>query len=248
MRVQDISYGGGLVRESGLRRMTRWGCGMLLVQAIFQIAYGVLWPEPYARGWWLVLELIFVGQTICAYEGVRMGFSHLYLFLQGGLQDIGVALIVFPWIVRFYERVSTGRFFDRILGWVTRMVERHKTELQGFGLVGLFLFIFLPVSGTGMLVGVAVGYLLAMPMRRVVPVIVAATLSSLGVLLAFFDWFEPILQSKNADLAQYFAWVLLAGLLILGWAYGAAKKRIARWRSAGEPVVSLREASAEAGE
>jgi hypothetical protein len=68
------------------------------------------------------------------------------------------------------------------------------------------------------------------------------------VLLAFFDWFEPILQSKNADLAQYFAWVLLAGLLILGWAYGAAKKRIARWRSAGEPVVSLREASAEAGE
>jgi len=248
MLAQDFSYGGGLVRESGLRRMTRWGCALLLIQAVIQIAYGVLWPEPYARGWRLVLELIFVGQTICAYEGVRMGFSHIYVFLQGGLQDIGVALIVFPWLVRFYERVSTGRFFDKILGWIIRVAERYGEELRGFGLVGLFLFIFMPVGGTGMLVGIAVGYLLAMPMRQVVPVIAAATLSSLGVLLAFFDWFEPILQSANADLAKYFALVLLAILLILGWAYSAARKRIERWRNVGEPVPALREAAAEAGE
>ena len=79
-----------------------------------------------------------------------------------------------------------------------------------------------------MLVGIAVSYLLSMHMRRVMPVMAAATLSSLGVLLAFFDWFEPFLQSANADLARYFAWVMLAGLLILGWIYSAVKKWIAR--------------------
>jgi uncharacterized membrane protein len=248
MRDQDFAYGGGLVTERGLRRMTRWGCALLAVLACYMITLAVIWPEPYARGWWLVLELLAVGQTVCAYDGVRLGFGNAYVFIQGGLQDIGVAFLIFPWVVRFYEHVSSGRFFDKILGWVARTAERHREELQGFGIVGLFLFVFLPVSGTGMLAGVAVGYLLCLPMRVVVPVIMAATLSSLGVLLVFFDWFEPILRSANAGLAQYFGWILLFGLLVLGWLYGAARKRLARWRSTGAALQPLREVVAEAGE
>ena len=89
MEIGEREYRGGLITESGLRRMRRWGFVVLGNWAPILVAYGLLWPEPYARGWWLVLELFAVGRTVCAYEGVRLGFSELYLLIQGGAQDIG---------------------------------------------------------------------------------------------------------------------------------------------------------------
>ena len=227
MNHESTNYG-GLVTEAGLRRMSQAGYFMLALWLIFLVVCGVLWPKPYARGWWLVLELFAVGRTVCTYEGIRLGFSSLYLLVQGGAQDIAYGLIVFPWIARFYERVARDRAVDRLLQRVTRIAESHQERLQKYGAVGLFLFVFFPLSGTGTLVGSIVGYLIGIPMRLVVPVVVAGHLSSLLFLLVFFDWLEPILRSGNAGLAQYFAWILLVVLLFLGWLYRALKNYFSR--------------------
>lgn len=249
MRDQEFAYGGGLVTERGLRLMSRWGLGVLAVWAGALGTWAVLWPDPYAHGWWLVLELFAVGRTVCAYEGIRLGFSGTYLLIQGGAQDIGFYLIIFPWVVRFHEHVARVRFIGRILGSVTRAAERHQQRLQGFGAVGLFLFVFFPISGTGTLVGSVVGYLLGMRMRLVIPVVIAGHLASIAFLLAFFDWLEPVLHSVNAGFAQYFAWILLVSLVVLGWLYGVVKSRIAQWRGTlPELPRGDREAVAEAGE
>ena len=228
MRDPNFVYGGGLVTERGLRQMTRWGFIILAIGAVVLVLCGLFWPEPYARGWWLVLELFTVGRTVCAYEGVRLGFSKAYLLFQGGAQDVGFFLLVFPWVIRFYERVSSNRFVDRILGSVTRAAERNRDRIQGYGTVGLFLFAFFPASGTGTLVGCMVGYLLGLPVRLAVPVVIAGHLLCLVFLLAFFEWLEPVLRSMNEGFAQYFAWVFLAVLVVAGWLYSVLKKRFAR--------------------
>ncbi len=228
MGESETSYGGGIVTERGLRTMSRWGFIIMAVWAVFLLTWGFLWPEPYAHGWWLVLELFAVGRTVCAYEGVRLGFSNFYLLVQGGAQDIGIFFLVFPWIVRFYARVSHVGLVDRILGSVTRAAERHRERLRGYGAVGLYLFVFFPVSGTGTLVGCVVGYLLGMPMRQAVPIVIAGHLSCLVFLLAFFDWLEPVLSSVNEGLGQYFAWIFLIILLAGGWLYGKIRQRYGR--------------------
>lgn len=238
----------GLITERGLRLMSRWGWSILGLWAIALITWAILWPEPYRKGWWLVLELIFVGRTVCAYEGVRLGFSNWYIFVQGGLQDIGMFLVVFPYFARFYAHVARVRYIDRILRKLAEMAERHRDRLQGMGLVGLFLFVFFPVSGTGTLVGCVVGYMLGLHLRGVVPVVIAGHVSCLIILLGFFDQLEPALRALDEGFAQYFAWIFLATMLLCGWLYGTLKKRFSRSEEAVEPVPVGMEAEAAASE
>lgn len=246
MRDPDFAYGGGLVTERGLRRMTRWGCVLVALWTTILVIWGMLVPEPYARGYWLVFDNFFIGRAVCMYEGVRMNFGRIYLLIQGGGQDIGMTLITFPWIVRFYHRVSQGRLVDRILGSVTQAAERNQQRLRGFGAVGLYLFVFFPLAGTGTLVGSVVGYLLGMRMGLVLPVVIAGHLSSLIFLLTFFDWLEPMLRSANEGLAQYFAWIALAVVVVAGWLFRTVKNRLFPATGANASPQPLPDAEANA--
>lgn len=245
MLEEKLAYG-GLITDAGLRRMQRWGFGVAGVWALTLLVYAVLWPEPYRDGWWLVLQLLFVGRTVCAYEGVRLGFSSPYLVLQGSTQDIAMFLMIFPLFVRFYERVARDRAIDRLFRSLTKAAEGHQKALQGYGALGLFLFVFFPISGTGTLVGSVVGYLIGIKMRIVVPVVISAHLTCLFVLLAFFDWLAPVLQSVNEGVAQYFAWIILAVVVGLGWLYKVLRPRIDRWRGLEEPLPPMGKAEAAA--
>jgi len=249
MQEVKAAYG-GLITDAGLRRMQRWGFAVTAAWVLTLLMWALLWPDPYVGGWWLVVQLFAVGRTVCAYEGVRLGFSNLYLFVQGGTQDIAGFLLVFPLFVRFYEKVAGGRAIDRILRGLTQAAEKHQKHLQGYGAIGLFLFVFFPVSGTGTLIGSVVGYLLGLRMQMVIPVVVTAHLSSLFVLLVFFEWLQPLLLSVNEGFAKYFAWILLAAMVLAGWLYGQASAWLAARRTLPRTGQRLKEAeaAAEAGD
>ena len=221
---EDRAPFGGLITRQGLRQMHRTGWLVLGIWALYLVAYGVAWPEPYSKGGWLVIELFAIGRAVCAYEGVRMGFSDFYLFVQGGAQDIGFCLVVFPWVARFYERVARDTIVDRLLRHFVLAAEKHTASMQRFGAAGLFLFVFFPLAGTGTLVGSIVGYLIGLPMRLVLPIVIAGHLLSLVVLLGFFDWLEPLLRDTNEGVAQYFAWIFLVGIIAMTGLYRGIKR------------------------
>ena len=220
MREVDFSYG-GLVTERVLRRMSRYGYLVFAVWTVILVTWGLLDPDPYARGWWLVLENLFAGRGVCLYEGVRLGFGRVYLIVQCGGQDLGMTLVTVPWIIRFHHRVSQGRVFDRILRGLDEAAERNQKRLRGWGVAGLFLFAFMPTAGP--MLGTVAGYLLGMRMRVVLPAVLAGHITSLLVFLSFFDWLEPVLRASNEGLATYFAWIGLALVLTAGAVARAVK-------------------------
>ena len=234
------AYGGGLVTEQGLRRMSRAGWALLLAWVCTLVVWGVLRPDPYAKGWMLVLEMMAAGRLVCIYEGVRMGFSKAYLFVQSGPQDAVMLFIVFPWVVRAYERAVRGRAIDRFLRRLTHVAGQHQQKLERFGTLGLFLFVFFPMTST--LVGGVVGYLLGMPVRLVVPAVLLGHVLSVACLMVFFDWLEPVIRSFNEGFAQYFAWILLAVIIVVGWLFSVLKRWLASRRGASAPAQPLEEA------
>lgn len=242
MPQEDLIYGGGLVTERGLRRMSRWGYAVFAVWAATLLVWGIVSPEPHALGWWLALDNLLAGRGVCLYEGIRLGFGRLYLVLQCGGQDLAMTLITVPWIIRFHHHVSRSRFFDRFLRQVDAAAEKNQERLQGFGAVGLFCFAFMPTAGPMM--GSVVGYLLGMPMRRVLPAVLAGHVTSLLVFMTFFNWLEPTLRSTNEGLAKYFAWIGLALVLLVGWLYRTARKHLARRHDETPESVVLGEAEA----
>lgn len=242
---ENRAYGGGLVTECDLRRMSRWGYAVFTVWALVLVACGVLAPDPHALGWWLVLDNLLAGRGVCLYEGVRLGFGRPYLIFQCGGQDLAMTLVTVPWIIRFHHHVSQGRFFDKLLGRIDEAAERTQDRLQGFGALGLFFFAFMPTAGP--MLGSVVGYLLGMPMRLVLTAVIAGHLTSLLTFMTFFHWFEPMLRSTNEGLATYFAWIGLATVLLVGWLFRTLRGWLNRPRGipAGTPPAADSEVGIE---
>lgn len=79
---------------------------------------------------------------------------------------IGGVLPVFP-ILWFLENLTAGlrkiKSFDRFFGWLFEHTRAKSGLIERFELVGLTLFMALPVPGTGIWTGCVAAYLLELP-------------------------------------------------------------------------------------
>ena len=79
---------------------------------------------------------------------------------------IGGVLPVFP-ILWFLENLTAGLrkidVFDRFFGWLFEHTRAKSSLIEKFELVGLTLFMALPVPGTGIWTGCVAAYLLEIP-------------------------------------------------------------------------------------
>jgi uncharacterized membrane protein len=189
------------------------------------VAWGVLEPEPYADGWRLVLELLFVGRLVNVADGIAAGFSNGYLLLQSGVQDIVLLLVLYPVVVAAHEgSVARGGFVGRRIDTLRRTAERQKHLVEPVGAIGLWVFVFFPFWSTGALVGGVVGYLLGMRPGVVFFSVLSGHVVSVVLLILFFDFMREMTAAIDVGLARYAPWVVLAvicgGMFLYRWVRG----------------------------
>ena len=86
-------------------------------------------------------------------------------------------LFVFSWHhLLVIKRLRT--MFDRI----HKAADTHKGKIQRYGIIGLFVFVWLPFWMTGPVVGCVIGFLLGLKARFNIPVVLA------GTYVAIFGW------------------------------------------------------------
>lgn len=225
MQELHDEYGGGLISEQDLRRISRWGWILLAIWAIVLIAYAVVVPNPYAKGWLFVLELAFLGHVVSIYEAIQLDCSKTYMLIQNLLQDIILLLLLYPWIVRIYEKAVGGKRATRFVYRITESARHHQKWIRPFGALGLWGFVFFPFWSTGVLVGGVIGYFLGMPTWLVFSSVFLGHGLSVLSLVFFFDWLAPKMERFDEGFARYFAWILIAAVFATGWTY----QRIKRW-------------------
>ncbi len=77
-------------------------------------------------------------------------------------------LAVFPRLNRFIERTQTA-------------AERHHDKVRRYGILGLFVFVWVPFWMTGPVVGSVIGYMLGFPAWLTLSVVIAGTFMTLLV-------------------------------------------------------------------
>ena len=214
-----------------LRRIHRVGWGLFLAWAGALIAWGVVQPEPYADGWRLVLELLFLGRLVSIADGIANGFSSAYLLLQNGLEDIVLLLVMYPWVVAAYEGVGGHRWLKGTIDRVRRAAEANRKVVEPWGVLGLWVFVFFPFWSTGALVGGVVGYLLGMRTWLVFTSVITGHLVSVVSLVWFFDGTREVLASFEQGWVRFLPWAVLA-LLLLGTLLWRGVRRVLRGRNA----------------
>ena len=99
------------------------------------------------------------------------------------------------------------RTFDR----VQKAAETHKSKVERYGIIGLFVFVWFPFWMTGPVVGCVIGFLLGLRIR----INLAAVLA--GTYTAIFGWalFMKTIHDHAATTSTYTTGVLVVLVLIM---------------------------------
>ncbi len=193
--------------DKSLRFIERSGQLTLTVTIAFFVAMGLMFPEPYADVWQLVLTHMVAGRAGNVGYGLELGFSPLFLLFQCAIQDFIILLLCYPLIVAGYRKAVEWPYIGSTLEGIRQSADKHKTRIEPYGVVGLMVFVIFPFWSTGPLVGAVVGFLIGMRTW------VAFTSVMLGNVVAVALW--VFLFKRMRDFNQHLTNGILVSILVV---------------------------------
>ncbi len=177
---------------------------------------------------WLGIRLVFfpegsqglVGMTATGLIfGRAAGMAFGYSFKLGHSTVISISmiietilvLIIYPLFVFSWRQLLVINWLKNIFGRISKAAEAHKGKVQRYGIIGLFVFVFLPFWMTGPVVGCVIGYLLGLRAW----VNISAVLG--GTYVAIFCWAFFLRQflDRVASYSTYSATAVMAMLVVI---------------------------------
>ncbi len=107
--------------------------------------------------------------------GIAMGVDPLLVFSTALLANIAVIPFAFLGLDLFYELLSKNKLVKK---YVERTRRKATPRVQKYGLLGLLLFVAVPLPGTGAYTGVIAAWLFGFDRKK------STTVISLGVITA----------------------------------------------------------------
>lgn len=101
--------------------------------------------------------------------GVSLGLSYFEAFVVGFIGNIIPIYFIVKYIGPIFDFFGRFKIFKKIIDWAsdraTKKIEESE-KLQNFTALGLFLFVAIPVPGTGAWVGSLIANFLHVPLKK----------------------------------------------------------------------------------
>ncbi len=154
-----------------------------------------------------------VGRAAGMSFGYASGLRHPAVITSNVLVETIQVLVIYPLFVLSWQNLVDVRHAQRLLVTLRHSAEANQPRVARYGMVGLFVFVFLPFWMTGPVVGSIIGFLIGLKTQHNLPIVLAATYAAVAVWAVFFE-------SMNEWLAAYgryaaFGLVLLVALAAL---------------------------------
>ena len=128
------------------------------------------------------------GMIAAALLGVPFGRAFLICFV-GNMLPIPFIL----WLIRpVFNWLKGRKHLKRLADWMERKVEKNREKVLRYEVLGLLLFVAIPLPGTGGWTGSLVAALLDMPMKKTLPVITLGVLIA-GIIMSIITYGLPAL-------------------------------------------------------
>ena len=126
------------------------------------------------------------GMIFAAILGIPFAQAFLFCFL-GNIIPIPFILLFLRKIFALLERF---KFTRKIVQWVEDKGHKASRKLGKYDLLSLFIFVAIPLPGTGGWTGSLISVLLDLQIRRAFPAIALGVLAAGGI-MSFFTYFIP---------------------------------------------------------
>lgn len=120
--------------------------------------------------------------------GVGLGLSYFQAFLIGFIGNIIPIYFIVKYIGPIFDFLGRFKFFKKIIDWASNKAIKHieeSTRLQNFTALGLYLFVAIPLPGTGAWVGSLIANFLHVPLKKAcIPLILGVLTAGTIILIA----------------------------------------------------------------
>lgn len=155
-------------------------------------------------------EVIF-GRAAAMAFGYSLGMGHGLVITVCMLLETILVFLFYPLFVFSFRHLLQIRWLKRSFDRIHRSAQTHKGTVQRYGIIGLFVFVWLPFFMTGPVVGCVIGFLLGLRIRWNMAAVLAGTYT------AIIGWaiFMRTIHEHAVSTSSYSAGILLVLLMIL---------------------------------
>ncbi len=118
--------------------------------------------------------------------GVGMGLSYFEAFICGFIGNIIPIYFIVKYIRPLFDFFGRFKIFKKIIDWATEKASKKIEEsekLQNFTALGLYLFVAIPLPGTGAWIGSLIANFLNEPFKKaVIPLVLGVFTAGIIVL------------------------------------------------------------------
>lgn len=191
------------------------------------VALGVLWildPALCREILAVMAAAFFGGRMPGILTGLELGLGSALTSLVNIAFNTCWLLLLLPAFQRATARAGSSELVRRFFSSAERRAQQQTARIGRIGILGLVLFVWLPLPGTGAFVGALIGLLLGMPMVRLLPLLLVSMWVGVVSWTYGIDWIF-LVTGKTGHIV---AWVV-TGICLL-WAC------VTRFRTAREHV------------
>ena len=192
--------------------------------ALMLLAFGIvgnLYPDrvlPYAA---MTGLNFFIGRGAGMSFGYANGYSHAQVVPFNILVETIQVLVVYPLFALSSRQLIELRAVKPFILRIQRAAESQDGRVRPFGIIGLFVFVFLPFWMTGPVVGAIIGFLIGL--RPWVNLVVV--LGSTYIAIAIWALLLNELSAWAATVNQFLPWALVVAIVLLAVAMNLLHRR-----------------------
>lgn len=161
------------------------------------------------------LSSLIFGRAAGISLALALGFNTFWATILNIYIENTMMIILYPLFVWSIEGISTFKKTEKFFNSIYEVAQKYEKPIQKYGIVGLFMFVWLPFWMTGPIVGAAIGYF----MRLNLFLNLAVVLSGTNIAILCWAYLLEHLDSKLKHFGQNTMWVLLGifiSIAILG--------------------------------
>ena len=140
--------------------------------------------------------------------GYSFDLSNVLVIITNIIIETTLVLIFYPLFVFSWRSILVIKPLRRIMKRTSIAAEAHQDSIRKYGIIGLFMFVWLPFWMTGPVVGSAVGYLLGLTPWKNLTIVLT------GTCLAIICW-AILLRKIHDRVAEYGPYASIALVIVI---------------------------------